>query len=154
MKQVSTVFLRMVIWTIGLFVIALCIFALPSAIFDDNTGLYAPIAIGMYIAAIPFFYALYQTLGLLDNIDGNEAFSRRSIRNLKNIRSCAIAIALVFTIGSPYVKYVVDRDDGPGILLAAFIIIFASMAIATFAAVLQKLVQSAVEMKEEHDLTV
>lgn len=154
MKQGSTLFLRLAIWLIGLFILSLCIFVLPRGITEDSTGLYAPIIVGMYIAAIPFFSALYQAIGLLTNIDNNKAFSRLSVKGLRTIKFCAIAITTLFVAGLPYIYYAADKDDAPGVLMAALVISFASTVIVTFSAVLQKLVQTAVEIKEEHDLTV
>ena len=154
-KQGSTLFLRLAIWLIGLFVLSLCLFALPPLLVDKKTGLFVPVVYGLYIAAIPFFYALYQTLSLLDYIDDNKAFSRLSIMSLKNIKYCAVIIAVMFSASLPYIHYIAATDaDGPGPMVPTLIIALASTVIATFAAVLQKLVQTAVEMKEEHDLTV
>lgn len=47
-----------------------------------------------------------------------------------------------------------ERDDAPGIIVIGLIIIFASMVIAVFAAVLQKLLKEAIAIKSENDLTV
>jgi hypothetical protein len=49
---------------------------------------------------------------------------------------------------------VAERDDAPGIILIGLVIIFASMVIGVFAAVLQKLLTNAIEIKSENDLTV
>jgi hypothetical protein len=67
--------LRGAIILIGLVVLGLCIFALPAGISSDNTGYYRPILLGLYVPAMPFFFALYQSLKLLDCIDTNEAFT-------------------------------------------------------------------------------
>ena len=84
MKQGSTMFLRGVVWLIGLVVLALCIIALPIGIRGDEGGDgYGPIFWGMYATAVPFFIALYQTLRLLHYIDTNKAFSVLSIKALK-----------------------------------------------------------------------
>jgi hypothetical protein len=154
MKQGSTIFLRAVVILIGLFILALCVFALPIGIQTDQVGYYRPILWGLYLPAIPFFFALYQTMRLLGNIDRNEAFSELSVGTLKNIKYSAVGIATLFTAGMPYIYYAADKDDAPGVLAAALVIAFASLVIATFAAVLQKLIQNAVDIKSENDLTV
>ncbi|MED4598856.1 DUF2975 domain-containing protein, partial [Bacillus subtilis] len=41
-----------------------------------------------------------------------------------------------------------------GIIVIGLVIIFASMVIAVFAAVLQKLLKEAIDIKSENDLTV
>jgi hypothetical protein len=154
MERGSILILRGVVILIGLIVLATCIFALPEGIRTDQVGGYKFILAGLYIPAIPFFFALYQTLKLLDYIDKNNAFSEFSIKALKNIKYCAIAISIMFAAGMPYIFSVADKDDAPGVVLLGLIIIFASGVIATAAAVLQQLVRSAVDIKSENDLTV
>ena len=154
MKQGSTLFLRGVVVLLGAFILALCIFAVPLAISSDKTGYYTPILYGLYIPAIPYFFALYQAMKLLGYIDKNEAFTNHAVTALRNIKYCALAITGLFTLGSPYIYYAADRDDAPGVLAIALIIIFASFVIATAAAVFQRLFQNAVTIKNENDLTV
>src|SRR3989338_2691677 len=110
-KQGSTLFLKIVIYFIGAAVLALCIFALPAGISSDKTGYYRPILIGMYIPAVPFFTALYQSIKLLRYIDKNKVFSELSVKALKNIKYCAVAICVLFGLGMPYIFYAADRDD-------------------------------------------
>src|SRR3989339_112519 len=147
MKRGSTFFLRGVIFLIGMGVLALCIFWLPRVIGSFSWGGYDPILIGLYVSAIPFFIALYQALKLLSYIDMNKAFSELSLQALRNIKYCAIIISALFATGMPYIFYIADQDDAPGVVAIGLVIIFASMVIATFAAVLQKLVQNAVDIK-------
>ena len=47
-----------------------------------------------------------------------------------------------------------EVDDAPGLILVGMVLIFASMVIAVFAAVLQRLLQEAIDIKSENDLTV
>jgi hypothetical protein len=154
MKQGSTIVLRGVVALIGLVVIVLCIYVVPAGIASDNTGDYVPILYGLYVPAIPFIYALYQTMKLLNFIDKDEAFSDHSVKTLKTIKYCAFTISALFLAGSPYIFKVADSDDAPGVVALALVIVFASFVIATFAAVLQSLIQSAVDIKSENDLTV
>lgn len=156
MKQGSTIFLRGVVILIGLIVLALCVFALPRLISLELAGDfdYGAIFLGMYVPAIPFFFALYQALKLLNYIDKNKAFSWASVKALKNIKYCALVISGLYAAGMPYIFYVADKDDAPGVAAIGFVIIFASLVIATAAAVFQRLFQNAVDIKSENDLTV
>ncbi len=147
-------FLRGVVFLMGLGVLGLCIFALPAAIRSDNTGAYRPILVGMYVPGIPFFIALYQTLNLLSYIDKNKAFSPLSVKALKNIKYCAIAISALYTAGMPYIYRVAEQADAPSVIVIGLVIIFASIVIAVFAAVLEQLLQNAIAIKSENDLTV
>lgn len=154
MNRGSTIFLRGAVVFIGLVVLALCVFALPAGIRTDQVGGYRHILLGLYVPAVPFFVALYQALKLLGYIDRNQAFSDLSVRALKYIKYCALTISGLFLAGMPYVFHVADMDDAPGVVLMGLIIIGASFVIATFAAVLQKLLQNAMDIKSENDLTV
>lgn len=157
MERGSTVFLRGVVILIGLLVLGLCAIGLPMLIKSELTTSdfdYGWIFVGLYVPATPFFFALYQALKLLDYIDKNQAFSELSVQAFRSIKYCALTISGLFAAGMPYVFYVADRDDAPGVALTGFVIIGASFVIATFAAVLQKLVQNAVDIKSENDLTV
>ncbi|MFA6422031.1 MAG: DUF2975 domain-containing protein [Candidatus Buchananbacteria bacterium] len=154
MKQSSTLFLKGVIVLLGIIILGLCVFLLPLGILSDKTGYYRPLLMGLYIPAIPFFMALYQSLKLLNSIDKKKAFSESSTKALGKIKYCAIIISILFAVGMPYIFYVGDRDDAPGVVAIGFVIIFASIVIATFAAVLQKLLQEVLEIKAENDLTV
>jgi hypothetical protein len=154
MKQGSTLLLKGVIVVIGLAVLAVYIFGLPRVIGTVNMGGYDPILMGMYIPGVPFFIALYQGIKLLNNIDESKAFSESSVQALKNIKYCGILISAWYVAGLPYIFIVADKDDAPGVVAIALIIIFVSAVVAIFAALLQKLFQNAVDIKSENDLTV
>lgn len=107
-----------------------------------------------YAAAIPFYVALYQAFKLLHYIDKNKAFSELSVKSLSNIKQCAITISSLFVLGMPLFYLLAEADDAPGIILIGLVLIFASMVIAVFAAVLQSLLKNAIDIKSENDLTV
>lgn len=154
LRNGPTFFLRMVVILIGLVVLGLCVFVLPMGIMSDNVGYYRPLLLGLYIPAIPFFVALHQSMRLLRYIDEQRAFSDLSVQALRKIKKCGAAISVLYTLGMPYIFYVGDRDDAPGVVAIGLIIIFASLVIAVFAAVLEKLLRNAIEIKTENDLTV
>ncbi|MEW9093788.1 MAG: DUF2975 domain-containing protein [Clostridiaceae bacterium] len=150
MKGYSTIFLKIAVILIGIPVLALCIFWVPRFVNFFN---YA-ILIGVYATAITFFVALYQALKLLSYIDKNKAFSQISVKALKNIKYCANTISIIYVGLVPFLIPIADVDDAPGLIAFPIIIIFASMVVAVFAAVLQKLLQEAIDIKSENDLTV
>jgi hypothetical protein len=154
MKRRSTMFLRGAVALIGLVVLALCVFALPAGIRSADAGMYRPLVIGMYISAIPFFAGIYQTLKLLGYIDQNKAFSPASVMALKKIKYYAMAISAFYAAGLPYIYIVAEKDDAPGVMMLGLVLAGASFVIATFAAVLQKLLREAIDMKSENELTV
>lgn len=77
-----------------------------------------------------------------------------SVQVLKKIKYCAIIISCLYVVGMPLFYLMAEKDDAPGIIVIGLIIIFASMVIAVFAAVLQKLLKEAIDIKSENDLTV
>lgn len=156
----ETFFLKFVVVLMGLPVLALCIFVLPeiaeffSELNPKLDFLQYPFLIGLYVTAIVFFVALYQTLKLLSYIDKNQSFSELSVKSLKNIKYCAITISALFVLFMPLIYLMAEVDDAPGIILIGMAIIFGSMVVAVFAAVLQKLLKNAIDIKSENDLTV
>ncbi|WP_205685236.1 DUF2975 domain-containing protein [Peribacillus acanthi] len=141
-------------------VLALCIFVLPviAEFFAELNPkldfLQYPFLIGLYVTAIVFFVALYQTLKLLSYIDKNEAFSELSVAALKKIKYCAITISALYVLFMPLLYLMAEVDDAPGIILIGMVIIFGCIVISVFAAVLQKLLKNAIDIKSENDLTV
>jgi hypothetical protein len=154
MKRGSTLLLKGVIALMGLAVLGICIFAIPRVVGSFDMRGYDPILIGMYIPAVPFLFALYQAWKLLSYIDNNNAFSQSSVKALKNIKYCAIVISGIYAAGMPFIFRVADLDDAPGVVALGVIIIAASVVIATFAALLQKLLQNGMDIKSENELTV
>lgn len=156
MERGTTLFLKITVFLIGMPVLALCLFGLPSIAIDAPFPAYwlYPALIGMYAAAIPYFAALYQALKLLSYIDKNQAFSERSVKALKNIKLCAFAISILYVAILPFIYLIAEEDDAPGLILLGMVIVFASFVIAVFAAVLQKLLKNAIDIKSENDLTI
>ena len=112
------------------------------------------IIIGLYVTAVPFFVALWQTLKLLKYIDRNIAFSDVSVKALKHIKQCAIIIAVLYVAGVPLLIPIAEADDAPGLVVIGMIIACAPIVVAVFAAVLQRLLRNAIDIKSENDLTV
>ncbi|MDF2890800.1 MAG: hypothetical protein K0R80_1167 [Clostridia bacterium] len=158
MKRGTTIFLKMAVILIGIPVLVLCIFGLPWLANNPANPAYAhilyPIVVGMYATVIPFYIALYQAFRLLGYIDKNEAFSKLSVKALKNIKKCAVTISVLYVVIIPFVFLLAELDDAPGLIIMGMVPIFASMVIAVFAAVLQRLLQEAIDIKSENDLTV
>jgi len=163
MKRSSTLFLKVAVIFIGIPVLALCLFLLPQIANEaheaaergaDVAFVVYGILMVMYVSAVPFYIALYQAFKLLSYIDKNKAFSKLSVRALKNIKNCAITISGLYAVALPFVFIMAQIDDAPGLALVGMVPIFASMVIAVFAAVLQRLLQEAIDIKSENDLIV
>ncbi|RJQ34259.1 DUF2975 domain-containing protein [Candidatus Parcubacteria bacterium] len=153
MKNGSTLFLKAVIYLIGLLVLGICILLIGGMV-SGNAGMFLPLMLGMLVSAVPFFYALYQGLLLLRYIDTNTAFSESSVRAIKTIKLCAGGISALYALLMPYLAYVAEIDDAPGVVLLGLVFIFATLVTSVFAAVLEKLLRNAIDIKSENDLTV
>lgn len=153
MKQGSTLFLKSVICIIGLAILALCIIITGVGV-SGNAGMFLPVLIVMLAAAIPFFFALYQGILLLKYIEKNTAFSDASVKAIRTIKYCAFAISVLYAAGMPYIIYVADKDDAPGVVLMGLVFMSAPLIIGVFAAVLEKLLRNVIDIKSENDLTV
>ncbi|HDR7436595.1 TPA: DUF2975 domain-containing protein [Bacillus anthracis] len=106
-----------------------------------------------YGPAIPFYFALYQAFNLLRYIDENTTFLQLSIKVLKNIKCYAITISGLYVLNLPRFHFIAKKVDLP-IALMGLLIIFASLVIAVFATILQRLLHEAINIKSENDLTV
>ena len=107
---------------------------------------------GIYITTIPFFYALYQAFQLLRYIEQKQAFSDGTLVALKKIKVCAFAILTLYIVGSTFLM--TQSAFHPSLWLIGGAIMFASVVIAVFVQLLQGLLNSAMEIKAENELTV
>jgi hypothetical protein len=159
MKRSSTIFLQAVIALIGIAALVIMIrFPLTEgraanldlfSIYFDFFILYG------YLASIPFFVALYQAFKLLRYIGKNKVFSLGSVKSLRTIKYCAIAVAVFIVVGE--VLLIITQsgnDDMAGAISMGIIMTFVSIVIATAAAVFERTLQSAIDIKSENDLTV
>ncbi|MDA5387878.1 DUF2975 domain-containing protein [Loigolactobacillus backii] len=156
----ETLFLKSVIYLMALFVLGLCIVALPlvsSAITAPHWNLklmYAATSIGLYASAAAFYVALWQGLLLLSYIDNDSAFSELSIHALRKIKVSAAVMSGLYFLGLPMSYLAAQEQDAPGIIVICCLFAVAASTIAVFAAVLQKLLTHAIALKRENDLTV
>jgi hypothetical protein len=119
-----------------------------------NIYLRDPLLAYAYIASIPFFVALYQAFKLLGYIGQNKVFSQSSVQALRRIKYCALVLVGFIVVGEVFIMMSVGKEDRPPAVMMGLIATLISVVIATAAAVFEKLLQTAVEMKSENDLTV
>jgi hypothetical protein len=164
MKPGLTSFAKGVIYLIGLSALAGCLILVPELAREDITKhpttayLSLFFVVSAYAVATPFLIALYQTLKLLGSIEHGQAFSPVSVKALKNIKYCAIAFAVLIVVATvglmTLLRHIGPTEDSPPFGILGFTLTFAASVIATLAAVLQQLLQSAIAIKSENDLTV
>ena len=153
MKKYSDLFLRAALVAMGGFILFLCVIMF-SAFTDPRNAEFKGLVSGLYLAALPFFYALYQAWKLLDLIKVNKAFSDESVKALGTVSYCGAIIAGVLLLVSPFFYNIAQREDAPGVFAICLMIVFMSMVISVFTGLLRMLFQNAVDIKNENDLTV
>jgi hypothetical protein len=169
MKKGSTVFLQAVVVVLGIFAFLLMLWepriegrnmhaTLFQIYFTDPFLIYA------YIASIAFFIALYQAFKLLGYVGRNEVFSQAAVKALRTIKHCALVLIAFIAGGEAYIWIFVGgmggiaggvaQDDIAGGVMIGLFLMFMCAVVATAAAVFEKTLQSAVDLKSENDLTV
>ena len=159
MKSVSVVFLQAVIVLIGIVAMAILLYFPTTegrAANLDLISIYAdPLILYVYVASIAFFVALYQAFKLLGYIGQNKVFSPKSVDALKCIKYRAIVLSILIVMAGLFIRLFHDKEDDPaGFLALCIVTTFASIVVATAAAVFEKLLQNATDMKSENDLTI
>jgi hypothetical protein len=158
MKRSSILFLRFVLSLIAIGVFAFMVWfpqAEGRAVNLDLISIYTdPFIIYCYIASVPFFIGLYQAFKLLNFIDANKAFSQGAINTIKYIKFASLSLIVFIVLAMFYIRFFAHGDDPAGPTALGIIVTFAIAVIATASAVFQKLLQNAVDLKSENDLTV
>ena len=158
LKQGSTLFLKMVISLIGLVTLAGLIWFPQTEGRAANLDLFSiykdPLIIYSFIASIPFFVALYHGFKLLSYVDKNKVFSQSAVKAVRNIKYCAITLSGSIVLGILYIRLFADGEDAAGVTVVGMFTTFSCIVIATAAAVFERLLQNAVDIKLENDLTV
>jgi hypothetical protein len=158
MKRGSSLFLRAVLVLIGIGALALLLWephlegrnahaTLFEIYFKDPFLAYA------YIGSIPFFVGLSHAFKVLGYAGQNKEFSPSAVRSLRAIKYCAIAI-VCFVAGAEVFILLHHSDDRAGGVFMGILITFASIVVATAMAILERVLQNAVDLKSENDLTV
>jgi hypothetical protein len=159
LKKSSTLFLKIVLILIAVVVFAGLIWFPQTEGRATNLDLISiytdPFIIYIYIGSIPFFVGLYQAFKLLNYIDRNKAFSQGAVNTLKNMKFASLALIVFIVLALLYIHLNAHGDDDPaGPTAIGIVVSFAVAVIATAAGVFQKLLQNAVDIKSENDLTV
>jgi hypothetical protein len=159
-KRSSTIFLQIVVVLVGIGALALMLWephvegrnahaTTFEIYFKDPFLAYA------YLSSIAFFLALFQAFKLLGYIGQNRVFSLESVKALRTIKYCAVS--LVATIGAAVgylFIFVRHKDDIAGGVAMGLMMMFLSTVIGTAAAVFENLLQKAVDIQSENELTV
>jgi hypothetical protein len=121
----------------------------------DIVSIYTdPFIIYGYIASIPFFIGLHQAFKLLNLIDKGHAFSQGAVNTLKNMKVASLCLIGSIALALFYIRFFAHGDDPAGPTMLGMCLALAFGVIGTAAAIFQKLLQNAIDIKSENDLTV
>lgn len=141
MQKLNSIFLRTFIISTGVLVSSLCVFILPGVAQEtahlnpEVAYLQYPILLGMYATAIPFFYALYETLKMIAIIERESVFSSRLEQELNYIKYCAYVILVLYISGFFLLDY--SNALPPLVAVIGIVIIIITTLVATGAAFLK-----------------
>ncbi len=159
MTKFSIAFLQFVIVFIGLITITLLIWAPLNEGRATNLNLFRiytdPFILLIYTSSLAFFAALFQAFKLLRFIGQNKVFTPSAVKTLQKIKHCGIILCCLILIVGLYIKIFHSKEDDPaGFITICIVTTFSSFVVATAAAIFEKLLQNAVDIKTENDLTV
>lgn len=157
MKRISTRFLQIVVVLIGIGILAFLLWephiegrnkhaTLFEIYFKDSFLAY------VYIGSIPFFVGLYQAFKVLGYAGQNNLFSQAAVKALRTIKCCAIVL-IGFVAFSVFFFLTSDPDDRPAGVFMRMLVTFPSIVVAIAAARFERILQNAVEIRSENDLT-
>lgn len=159
-RRSSTIFLQAVLVLVGMGVLAAMLWepltegrnvhaTLFQVYFHDPFLAYA------YAASIAFFVALYQGFKILAYAGQNKTLSQAVVNALRTIKYCAFITAGAIVAADAYLMLAArGKDDPAGAVMLGIVATFAAVVIGTAAAVLERVLQNAVDIKSENDLTV
>lgn len=158
MKKVSTAFLQIVIVLLGIGALALLLWEPHLEGVNANKTFFAvyldPFIALVYLGSVPFFIALYQAFNVLRYVGQNKVFTEAAVHALSTIKYCAIIIVGFVAAEETWIMVTHGDDDAAGAFAMGVFITFGSIVIATAAAMFEKILQNAVDLKSENDLTV
>lgn len=160
MKTGSTIFLRAVILLLGIGILAALLWEPHLEGRNVHATLFEiyfkdPFLAYVYLGSVPFFVALYQAFKVMGYVARNETFSEATVKSLRMIKYCAIATATFILGADAYLILAArEKEDPAGAVMIGIVAMLASIIIGTAAAVFEKVLQHAVALKTENDLTV
>ena len=158
MNRISPFFLKIVLVIIALITLTWLLWFPQTegrAVHLDIFEIYSdPFILYGYIAAIPFFMALYQAFMLLTFIEKNKSFTHHAVKAVRTIQTCAFSTAGFLLLAILFIRFFAHGDDPAGPTMIGFIGIVTSLVIAAGAGMFQKLLVKGEVLQSEHDLTV
>lgn len=135
MQRFNAMLLSTFLVGLGIIVILLCVFTLPRLALETVTHspevayLQYPILFGLYATAVPFLYAIYETLHMIQIIEKQSITSKQLVQGFTRIKYCGIVIAALYIAGI----IILDTANAfpPAMALLGVIILFITGMVIT-----------------------
>lgn len=154
----KTTFLKFILAGLVAFILFLSFLLTMGLLFSINEHSVFPeqvlASISLYLSAIAsllIIYYMYRMLGLVDN---DRAFSAMSLIYVRAIFRLTIMEFIVLIGTVPFVYYIADNDDAPGVMIIGLGMLIIPLAVATFVSIIGKLLKNAIELKLDYELTI
>lgn len=120
--------------------------------FPELNYLVLPCLVVLWAAAVPCLVALVEFWGICSRIAEDNSFCRENARSLEIIGKLALLDTVACLAGTAYLF--LNHACNPGVILLSLGVMIAGTAIAIAAMTLSHLVDKAIRIKEDNDLTI
>lgn len=157
----STMFLQAVTVLMGIGALAFLLWephlegrnahATPFEIYFED-----PFLAYVYFGSIPFFVGLYQTIKVLGYAGQDKVFSQEAVNAVRTIKHCAFITAGAIVAADAFLMIAArnTHEDPAGAAMLGIIATLAAIVVGTAAALSERVLQSAVDLKSGNDLAV
>lgn len=158
--KIKTLFLKMALIAIGIIVLFFCALVFPNVLIKVSYT-YPKIVLTrylftgcLYLSAILFYIAEGYAYRILQLIDRDNVFSGQALHAIKQIKYAVGGMGVCYLLFLPMIYWVADVEDAPGMIIIMTVIAMIPFVVAVFAAILEKLLQKATQLKVESQYTV
>lgn len=151
MKKAPTMFLRMVVVLVGVGALAFLLWEPHLEGRNAHATVFEvyfkdPFLAFAYLGSVPFFVALYQAYKVLVGIGEDRAFTQATVKALRTIRYCALALVGFVALGELFIV-MGESDDRAGGVFMGVLVVFGSAVVAAAAATLERVLRDAMGSK-------
>lgn len=159
MRRSSTLFLQAVVVLAGLGALAVMLWEPHVEGRNAHATLFEiyfkdPFLAYVYASSSAFFIALYQVFRVLGYVGQNKTFSQASVDALRTIKYCGMALIGLVAVGMVFMLIFGDKEDRPAGIFMSVMISLIFMVVTTAAAMFQRILKNAVDLKSENVLKV
>ncbi|WP_054655183.1 DUF2975 domain-containing protein [Lentilactobacillus kisonensis] len=158
--KIKSWFLKLSLVCIGIIVALLCGIAFPrtlgklSDIYHKLVGNYMYLLFFLYLSAVFFYIAEGYAYRILRSIDRDNVFSGQALQAIKRIKYALAGMGICYIFFLPIVYRIANAEDAPGLVLMMAIVAMIPFVVSVFAAILEKLLEKATQLKLENQYTV